>query len=139
MRKSVFVRKWMVIVCLVVFGVACLWLGTSSAWAQDRRAERRAPADALFYNFYVGPQPCGGATAGLYPCPRPTPPVVGHTYVTYQPLMPHEFLYKHCRIYLRNNPGAGWTCTKVKWGRKPIDLQCLADRLRGRSPEDMFR
>lgn len=50
------------------------------------------------YGYYLqpGPAPLG---AQLYPCPRPVPPVVGYTYITYQPLAPHEFLYKHHRKY----------------------------------------
>ena len=55
----------------------------------------------LFYNYYVAPSPYGGVGAQLYLAPRPTPPWVGHTYITYQPLMPHEWLYKHHRIYHR--------------------------------------
>src|SRR6185503_243391 len=45
----------------------------------------------LFYNYYVGNN-CGGMGAQLYLSPRPVPPFVGNTYITYQPLMPHEFL-----------------------------------------------
>ena len=43
----------------------------------------------LFYNYYEGPNP-NGVTAGMYVSPLPVPPHVGHTYTTYQPLMPHE-------------------------------------------------
>ena len=75
---------------------------------------RRAAPD-LFYNFYVPPGGCAGVPAQLYVSPRPTPPLVGHTYVTYQPLMPHEFLYKHYRVYHRCTPGAGRTKTVVIW------------------------
>ena len=89
--------------------------GTSpSAWAVDLHGNQAANG-ALFRNYYVPPGPCGGVPAQLYLCPRPTPPMVGHTYVTYQPLMPHEFLYQHQRVYVRQNPGAGWTVTKVHW------------------------
>jgi hypothetical protein len=72
-------------------------------------------AGDLFGNYYVPPGPCGGVGAQLYVSPRPTPPLVGHTYVTYQPLMPQEFLYRHHRVYYTCNPGAGWTRTKVHW------------------------
>jgi hypothetical protein len=73
----------------------------------------------LFYNFYVSGTPCpdnGLVPAQLYVSPRPTPPLVGHTYITYQPLLPHEFLYRHDRCYLtwHGTPG-GLTCTKVCW------------------------
>ncbi len=58
------------------------------------------PQYDLFYNYYVDGT-CG-VPAKLYISPRPTPPVVGHTYVTYQPLMPHEYLYRpHLRVYRR--------------------------------------
>lgn len=56
-----------------------------------------AQAADLFYNNYVA----GNPPAQLYPSPRPTPPLVGHTYVTYQPLYPQEFLYHHNRSYCR--------------------------------------
>ncbi len=69
----------------------------------------------LFYNFYVPPCDYHGAGAQLYVSPRPAPPLVGHTYITYQPLMPHEFLYKHHRTYYRYHPGSGVTKTKVRW------------------------
>jgi hypothetical protein len=71
-------------------------------------------AGDLFYNYYVPPAPCG-VGAQLYPCPRPTPPLVGHTYVTYQALMPHEFLYQHHRVYRTQHDGAPCTRTTVHW------------------------
>ena len=42
-----------------------------------------------------------GFGAQLYVAPRPVPPRVGHTWYTYPPFMPHEFLYKHRRHYVR--------------------------------------
>jgi hypothetical protein len=78
--------------------------------------ERVSDRNQLFYNFYVGP---GGANIGvpaqLYPSPIATPPIVGHTYITYPALMPHEFLYHHSRHYYRHNPGGGWTHTTVRY------------------------
>ena len=49
------------------------------------------------------PTPDGypGVGAQLYVAPRPVPPRVGHTWYTYPPFMPHEFLYKHRRHYVR--------------------------------------
>lgn len=77
---------------------------------------RLSRGDDLFYNYYVGPAVlAGGGAAQMYPTPVPTPPLVGHTYVTYQPLMPHEFLYKHHRTYYRHHPGQSWVQTKVCW------------------------
>lgn len=86
----------------------------TSAWAVDLHGNKAANG-MLFRNYYVPAGPCGGVPAQLYLCPQPTPPVVGHTYVTYQPLMAQEFLYQHHRVYVRHNPGAGWTVTKVHW------------------------
>jgi hypothetical protein len=62
------------------------------------------PTPDVFYNFYVPPVPAGGypgVGAQLYVSPRPVPPRVGHTWITYPPFMPHEFLYKHRRRYIR--------------------------------------
>ncbi len=73
----------------------------------------------LFYNFYVpNPRGAGGAA---YPAPYPTPSLVGHTYYTYQPLMPHEFLYKHHRTYHQYyNQGMGMNRTSVRWYGTPL-------------------
>ena len=69
----------------------------------------------LFYNYYVGAAGCGDVPAQLYLCPRPTPPLVGHTYITYQPFLPHEMLYKHHRTYYRMHPDGSGVRTKIRW------------------------
>jgi hypothetical protein len=74
----------------------------------------------LFYNYYAQPGPHCGAAASMYPAPLPVPPNVGHTYVTYQPFMPHEFLYAHHRSYYTYNPGAGWRRTNVHYGTRGL-------------------
>jgi hypothetical protein len=69
----------------------------------------------LFYNYYAWPS-CTGLGAELYISPRPVPPHVGHTYITYQPLMPHEFMYHHKRTYHRYyNGGQGLNRTHVSY------------------------
>lgn len=69
----------------------------------------------LFANYYLPPN-CGGVGAQMYPAPLPVPGWVGHTYYTYQPLMPHEFMYQHHRRYHRYyNEGRGLTRTSVHW------------------------
>ena len=98
--------------------VGSLVVGHNQAHAQDYCGPYSRPD--LFYNYYVPPVvcPCTGGAAGaeLYPCPRPTPPLVGQTYITYQPLDPHEFLYRHHRSYYRDNgPYAGVTHVHVCW------------------------
>jgi hypothetical protein len=70
----------------------------------------------LFYNFYVGPTANGsGVPAQSYISPLPTPPLVGHTFNTYQPLMPHEFLYHHHRRYFKYYRNGGHTSACVKY------------------------
>jgi hypothetical protein len=74
----------------------------------------------LFYNYYAWPS-CTDVGAELYVSPRPVPPLVGHTYITYQPLMPHEMLYTHHRTYHRYyNGGQGLNRTHVKYWHSPI-------------------
>lgn len=52
----------------------------------------------LFSQYYT--QPGGSLTqAGMYPAPHHVPSNVGHSYYTYQPLMPHEMMYQHTRNY----------------------------------------
>lgn len=74
----------------------------------------------LFYNYYV-PATCGGVPAALYVAPRPVPAVVGQTYYTYQPFMPHELLYEHQRTYYRYyDNGRGLTRTHISWYRPTV-------------------
>jgi hypothetical protein len=82
----------------------------------------------LFYNFYQGPNYCGaGVPAQLYVSPRPTPPMVGHTYITYQPLMPHEFMYHHHRKYYKYYRDGGYTTSCVRYYSHPTQafIACL--------------
>jgi len=91
------------------------WHGELGCPSQAQANDFYRPNADLFYNYYVPPTGPASVGAQLYPCPRPVPPLVGHTYVTYEPLMPHEFLYRHSRTYWRYNPGAGWTRARVSW------------------------
>jgi hypothetical protein len=86
----------------------------------------------LFYNFYV-PDNCNGVPAAMYLAPRPVPPLVGHTFYTYQPLMPHEMLYPHHRTYRQwYDNGRGFTRTKVAWYCNPLTetVKCVHGALR---------
>lgn len=95
---------------LTLAGVA-LEVSSSTALAQT---------PPIFSNYYVPPY--GGPGAQLYISPRPTPPLVGHTYITYQPVMPHEFMVPHHRTYYGYNTGSsGWTKTKVCWSYNPFN------------------
>lgn len=74
----------------------------------------------LFYNYYQPPG-CGTAGADLYMSPGEVPARVGHTYITYQPLMPHEFLYPHHRTYYQYyDGGRGLNRTSVKYYHSPF-------------------
>ncbi|MFT7640058.1 MAG: hypothetical protein ACI9G1_001797 [Pirellulaceae bacterium] len=79
----------------------------------------------LFYNYYQAPQ-CGTQSAQLYVAPLPVPAHVGHTYYTYQPFMPHEYMYPHSRTYHRYyDEGRGLTRTHVRYYAPP--LKTMAD------------
>ncbi len=52
----------------------------------------------LFPQYYT-PAVRSMTNAGMYPAPHWVPREVGHTYYTYQPLMPHEMMYVHSRNY----------------------------------------
>ena len=74
----------------------------------------------LFYNYYVDPT-CSQTDAHLYLSPRPVPAHTGHTYITYQPLMPHQFLYAHHHTYQRYyDGGRGMTRAKVHYYSPPV-------------------
>jgi hypothetical protein len=89
-------------------------LGCLGVLAAGRSAEAAHPD--IFYNFYNGPTVYGqGTPAQLYISPRPTPPLVGHTWITYPPLMPHEFLYHHHRKYYKYYRNGGFTTSCVKY------------------------
>jgi hypothetical protein len=96
----------------VVFALGLLFAAAPQAQAE---LVRHSTSGDLFFNFYVPPVGPGSVGAKLYPCPRPTPPMVGHTYITYEPLMPSEFLYKHHRKYKTFHEDAPKTRTSVHW------------------------
>lgn len=84
--------------------IAAVLLSAGLAHAAPINGGVEAPTPDVFYNFWVPPVPAGaypGVGAQLYVAPRPVPPRVGHTWYTYPPFMPHEFLYKHRRHYVR--------------------------------------
>src|SRR3954462_5966830 len=96
--------------------------GEPAGWDGKRHISYQAQKD-LFYNYYAQPGPYNGAAAQMYVCPRPVPAFVGHTWVTYQPWMPHEYTYRHERSYYTYNPGAGWRRTNVRYGTFGLRLE----------------
>lgn len=94
---------------------ACLFGSVSTSQAEDNCQYRGYGQPDLFYNYWVNPN-CGGMGAAMYVSPRPVPAWVGQTYITYQPLMPHEFMYHHHHRYHRYyNDGRGLTRTSVHY------------------------
>jgi len=74
----------------------------------------------LFYNYYAGPP---GEQAQMYLCPRPTPPLVGHAWITYPPFQPHEYLYHHKRTYynyFRSGCDGGYSKTTIRYSSIPF-------------------
>ncbi len=94
--------------------LAALLLGCF--WGLAAQSASAAHPD-LFYNYYNGTT-CNGAgtPVQMYVSPLPTPPWVGHTYITYQPLLPQEFLYHHHRKYYKHHrDGGGFTTACVRY------------------------
>jgi hypothetical protein len=88
--------------------------GYKSYYGADASGWRQT-APPIFTNYYVPPSCCGPG-AMLYVSPLPVPPLTGHTYVTYQPWMPHEFMYHHHRTYYKWHPrGGNYTKVRAFW------------------------
>ncbi len=124
--------------CLVA--AACCLLAPPTAEAGGRHGKNQTvncrPVQYgqpdLFYNYYV-PGTCGGVPAQMYLSPHYVPATVGHTYITYQPFMPHELLYTHHRAYYRYyDGGRGMTRASVHWYNNPVvsPLQSLKNHFR---------
>lgn len=74
----------------------------------------------LFYNYYVD-STCSQTGAQLYISPQPVPPHVGHTWVTYQPFYPDEYLYPHYHSYYRYyDGGRGMTRARAVYYNPPV-------------------
>ncbi|MCA9102753.1 MAG: hypothetical protein KDA63_16455 [Planctomycetales bacterium] len=110
--------------------VAVVVLAGRMASAQQPIPEYRTNNYSAPYgwsNYYAGTDP----SAALYPSPRPTPPFVGHTYITYPVFAPHQYLYTHGHRYVRDNGcgdgsgtgGGGTTTTTVRWGHRWYPLR----------------
>jgi hypothetical protein len=117
---------------LVAAGLAAGSLGAPAQAVEGlwRRVISYQDKNDLFYNFYEGPDPSGTAAA-MYVSPRPVPVHVGHTYTTYQPLMPHEYLYHHTRSHYAHVPGAGWSRAKIRYRTGGLWLDHFAWKLNG--------
>jgi hypothetical protein len=74
----------------------------------------------LFDNYFTQGQ-ANQADAALYISPVGVPGWVGHTYNTYQPLYPHQFLYTHKdKYHSYYDQGFGLNRTKAKYWAPPV-------------------
>lgn len=73
-------------------------IGLASLFAASASAQDGTLPNYHFAQYYT-PAGASQVNAAMYPAPLPVPPQVGHSYYTYQPLMPHEMLYTHSRNY----------------------------------------
>ncbi len=97
--------------------LAAAWFAMAAgAHAQGYGAPGWASPEPNHYAMPTGPE---GLTAALYPSPRPTPPLIGQTYITYEALAPHEFLYVHHQGYRTCSGDCQVTRTSVTWTHCP--------------------
>jgi hypothetical protein len=118
MRSNVLTTCATMALVAIVWQIATVRDNSAEAahgWEGKRRISYQDQKD-LFYNYYAQPGPFYNQPAKMYVSPLPVPANVGHTWVTYQPFMPHEYLYAHQRGYYTYNQGAGWTRTNVRYG-----------------------
>lgn len=74
----------------------------------------------LFDNYFTRGN-ANSAEAALYMSPVGVPGWVGHTYNTYQPLYPHQFLYQHHdRYHSYYDGGQGLNRTHAKYYAPPV-------------------
>mgnify|MGYP003662757736 CR=1 FL=1 len=74
----------------------------------------------LFYNYFTQGY-CNQTNAQLYLSPGPVPPNVGHTFTTYQPFYPHEYLYWHKnRFHNYYDNGRGMNRTRALYYAPPV-------------------
>lgn len=74
----------------------------------------------LFYNHYTQGN-ANTANAQMYVSPLPVPKSVGHTYNTYQPFYPEEYLYWHKnRFHKYYDNGRGMNRTKALYYSPPV-------------------
>ena len=94
-----------------------LVLVAGTTLAEEPQGGHRAPQPVMDapvpYNYYYPAQAAGQWPARLYLTPRPVPPYVGYTYITNGALAPHEYLYPHMNVYIRNHTSGGYTVTWV--------------------------
>ena len=98
-----------------VAAVMCLTAATAVA----QNTETHLPND--MFSQYASASGASAINAGIYQAPHYSPALGGHSYYTYQPLMPHEMMYAHSRNYFNyyNTNQCGHpdslTKTSIRW------------------------
>ncbi len=107
------------LICPLVAGVAlAACAGAASAQAPVTYGMGPVPQaiPPLTYNYYYPPQGAAPYPPRMYLCPRPVPEFVGYTWISYEPMAPHEFLWRnHGRRYYRDHGDGGSTITTINW------------------------
>ena len=82
--------------------------------------ERTYGQPDLFYNYYTQGN-CNRANAQMYLSPIPVPAHVGHTFYTYQPFYPQEYLYWHKnKFHNYYDNGRGYNRTRASYYSPPV-------------------
>lgn len=94
--------------------------GTAGAAAAGGVINRSYGQPDLFYNYYTQGY-ANQTNAQMYLSPLPVPPYVGHTFGTYQPFYPEEYLYWHKNRYHNYyDNGRGMNRTRAVYYRPPV-------------------
>ena len=81
---------------------------------EGRNIPKQYAQPDLFYNYYSNGR--NQVNAEMYLSPTPVPPFVGNTWYTYQPFMPHNYLYQHTdRYHNHYDHGRGTNRTKATY------------------------
>ncbi len=107
------------------FGFKFVMLAAVSALA-GLAGNSHAQGPQLFSNQYTQGA-SDQATAVMYLAPVPVPANVGHTYYTYQPLYPHEFMHIHKERYHNYyDQGRGLNRTGVHYWAPPVRIGAVS-------------
>jgi hypothetical protein len=93
----------------------------SGSGGMDSFANLRGKGTQPLFDNYFTRGNANSAEAALYVSPIGVPGWVGHTYNTYQPLYPHQFLYQHHdRYHSYYDQGQGLNRTHAKYYAPPV-------------------
>ena len=96
------------------------WGGTGAGGTDSFANTLGKGTQPLFDNYFTRGN-ANSAEAALYMSPIGVPGWVGHTYNTYQPLYPHQFLYQHHDSYHSYyDQGQGLNRTHAKYYAPPV-------------------